>query len=132
METPQYVARHSAWKGVTFLRVVLFWLIVPLIIMIVDIIRNKKHVIEFYDRYVIEKSGILNKRETKFIFAGVCSVVVNQTLLGRICNYGDVIVDVVGKRWGINTFGISRPQELKRFIEEKIINPDETVKVLSV
>ena len=132
MESPNYVATKTAWNAVTWFRILLFWLIIPLIIMIVDIIRNKKYKIEFYDNYIIQKSGILNTKEKKSVFAGVCSVSVSQSIWGRICNYGDVKVDVVGQRWSIDTCGISRPNALKEYIDSKIIEPSEAQKVFVV
>lgn len=132
MASPNYVASRTAWNAVNWFRVLFFWLIIPLIIMIVGIIENKKNKIEFYDNYIIEKSGILSKKEKKSVFAGVCSVSVSQSIWGRICNYGDVHVDVVGQRWSINTEGISRPNELKEYIDSKIIEPSSAQKVFVV
>lgn len=123
MVTPNYVASKTAWNAVTPLRILFFWLIIPLIILIVDIIRNKKNKIEFYDKYVIEKSGILSKKEKKSTFAGVYSISVEQSIWGRIFNYGNVKVDVVG-RWDINTYGISHPNELKKYLESTIVVPN--------
>ena len=87
---PEYVATKSAWGAVTFLRVVLFWLIVPLIIMIGHIVILKHERIEFYSNQVVVKSGVLNKKQRKSAFTGVMCVSVEQSLLGRICNYGNV------------------------------------------
>ena len=129
MPTPNYIASKTAWNAKTPLRVLLFWLIIPLIILIVDIIRNKKDKIEFYDKYVIERSGILSKKEKKSTFAGVYSVSVDQSVWGRIFNYGNVKIDVVG-RWDVNTYGIARPNELKKYLESKIVEPDSLKSVV--
>ena len=129
MATPNYVASKTAWNAVTPLRILLFWLIIPLIILIVDIIRNKKDKIELYDKYVIEKSGILSKKEKRSAFAGLYSVSVEQNVWGRIFNYGNVKVDVVG-RWDINTYGISHPNELKKYLENYIVEPNNIQSVV--
>lgn len=68
---PNYVARKSILPAFTFLRVILFFLIVPLIILIYNIIALKKEVIEFYDDKIIYKKGVLNKSETTVTFMGV-------------------------------------------------------------
>ena len=130
MPTPNYVASKTSWNAVTPLRILFFWLIIPLIVLIVDIIRLKKDKIEFYDRYVIEKSGLLSKREKKSTFAGIYSVSVEQSVWGRIFKYGDVKVDVVG-RWDIDTYGISHPNELKKYLETKIVEPDNLQAVVA-
>lgn len=129
MPVPNYVASKTAWNAVTPLRILLFWLIIPLIILIVDIIRNKKNKIEFYDKYVIERSGILSKKEKRSVFAGVYSVSVEQSVWGRIFNYGNVKVDVVG-RWDINTYGISNPNGLKKYLENHIAEPNNIQSVV--
>lgn len=118
---PIFVAKKTAWKGVTPLCVLLFWLVVPLIIMICRIVILKHQVIEFYDDHVIVKSGVLSKNERKTVFPSVLSVSVNQSLWGRICGYGDLKVDVVG-RWDVNLEGICNPVALKKILEDKVIS----------
>lgn len=129
MSGPNYVASKTAWNAVTPLRILFFWLIIPLIVLIVDIIRNKKNKIEFYDKYVIEKSGILSKKEKKSTFAGVYSVSIEQSVWGRIFNYGNVKIDVVG-RWNIDTHGISHPKGLKKYLENYIVEPNNLQSVV--
>ncbi|MBO5363025.1 MAG: PH domain-containing protein [Clostridia bacterium] len=118
---PNYVARRSAWGAVTFLRVLFFWLIIPLIVMIVDIIRRKVEKVEFYDDYVISHKGILNTVESRSAFPGIIGVRVSQSLGGKIFGYGDVQVDVVSK-WDIDLSDICKPKELKKFLETKLID----------
>ncbi len=115
---PNYVATKSAWKAITFLRVVFFWLIIPLIIMIVKIIVLKHERIEFYEDRIIVKSGVLSKNERKSVFLGVLSVSINQSLWGRMFGYGDVNVDVVGK-WDVNLEGVCNPKKLQAYLETK-------------
>ena len=126
---PEYVATKSAWKAVTFLRVVFFWLIVPLIIMIGHIIILKNEVIEFYPNQIVVKSGVLNKKQRKTAFIGVLSVSTEQSLIGRLFNYGDVKVDVPGK-WDINTEGVSNPQGLAEYLETRIVTSRNTTTII--
>ena len=118
---PIFVAKKSAWGGVTPLCVLFFWLIVPLIVMICRIVVLKHQVTEFYDSYVIVKSGVLSKNERKTIFPSILSVSVQQTLWGRICGYGDLKVDVIGK-WDVSLDCICNPVGLKKVLEDKITN----------
>ena len=118
---PNYVAKKSVWGAITFWRVVFFWLIIPLIAMIVGIIAAKNETIEFYDEKVIRKKGIIAKSESQTIFSGVLAVSVQQSVMGRIFNYGDVYMDVQGK-WDIDTTMISNPSGLKKYLEDKTVS----------
>ncbi len=115
---PNYVAKKSAWKACHPVLVLLFWLVIPLIIIIARIIILKHERIEFYDNKVVFKKGVFRRKEIVTTFLGVLSVSVDQTFIGRIFNYGDVVVDAVG-RWDISTEDIARPRKLKRYLETK-------------
>lgn len=117
---PELVVNKTCLKAITLKRILFFWLIIPLIIMIVDIILLKKERIEFYEDKIISKSGLINTKERMSSFVGVNSVSITQSLWGKIFNYGDVQVDTVGK-WDINTKGVSKPKELKEYLESKMI-----------
>ncbi len=116
-----YVAKKSAWGAVSIWSILFCWLIIPIFVMIFKIIALKAESIEFYNEKVVQKSGILSKREKQSLLTNVTSVSVNQSLWGRIFNYGDVKVDLIGK-WDIDTVGISRPNELKAFLEDYLSN----------
>ena len=118
---PDYVIRKSAWSVIRPWHILLFFLIVPLIIMIVKIINVKDDKIEIYKNKIVQKSGIFNKKEKTTILTAVLSVDVYQSFWGRIFNYGNVNVDVVGE-WDINTRGIKDPQKLKQYLERYIAN----------
>lgn len=118
---PNYVAKKSIWRAITFWRVVFFWLIIPLIVMIIDMIAANKETIEFYDNKIIQRKGIISKSEKQSVFSGVLAISVEQSVLGRIFNYGNVMVDVQGK-WDIDTHMISNPDGLKKYLEDKTVN----------
>ncbi len=130
MARPNYVATKSAWAAVTFWRIVLSILIIPFIIMIVDIIAKKCYTIEFYDDYVIERSGILSKSQKRSAFLGVLGVSVNQSAWQRICGYGDVQVDVSG-RWDVNTNDLANPVGLQRYLETKFVKGGKVTNVIA-
>ncbi len=127
---PNYVARKSILPAFTFWRVILFFLIVPLIILIYNIIVLKKEVIEFYDDKIIYKSGVFNKSERTATFMGVYAVSVDQSFFGRIFNYGDVRVDAAGK-WDIDSSGIKNPKGLKEYLEQYTVKSDNVVKMIN-
>ena len=118
---PNYVIKKSAWSVVRPWHILLFFLIVPLIIMIIKIINIKDESISFYNNKVVERRGIFSKYEKTTILTRVLSVTVKQSLWGRIFNYGTIYVDVVGK-WDINMNGIRRPREAKAFLERFVAN----------
>lgn len=113
---PNYVMRKSAWSVIRPWHILLFFLVIPLLIMIWKIINVKDETISFYNNRVVEKSGILAKNEKTTVLTRMLSVSIHQTFWGRIFNYGDIQVDVVGK-WDVNMKGIKKPKKAKKFLE---------------
>ena len=126
---PNFVAKKTAWGGVTPLCVLFFWLVIPLIVMIWRIVRIKNEVTEFYDGYVIVKSGVLAKNERKTVLPSILSVSIRQTFWGRIFGYGDISVDVVGK-WDINLYGVCDPKALKSYLEDRVASAKDIKSVV--
>ena len=116
---PNYVAKKSAISAFSLWSLVFFWLIVPLFVQVAKIIAAKCYSIEFYDNKIVVKSGVFNKQERQSVFGGVYSVSLSQSLMGRICNYGNIQVDCPG-RWDIDTKGIKNPTALKKYLETYI------------
>ncbi len=117
----QYVVKKSLAAAVTPMCLLFFWLIIPLFIMIARMIKNACYSATFYEDKVVIKSGVLNKQEKISVFAGVLSVSINQSLLGRIFGYGDVNVDVKGK-WDVSTQAIKKPKEFKAYLESRVVD----------
>ena len=113
---PNYVMKKSAWSVIRPWHILLFFLVVPLIIMIIKIINVKDDKIFFYNNKVVQTSGIFSRYERTNILTQVLSVTVKQTFRGRIFNYGNVYVDVVGK-WDINMSGVKDPLKAKAYLE---------------
>ncbi len=113
-----YVASCSAVKGVMV--TVLAGIFLAAIAGCLKIIAAKFDKIIFYDSKVVERKGIINTKEKSSLLTGIIGVSVEQNLFGKIFNYGNVIIDKVGKGWDISTSCISRPNELKRYIEKLI------------
>ena len=118
---PNYVIRKSAWSVVRPWHILLGFLIVPLIIMVIKIINIKDETVSFYYNRVVHRSGIFSKQEKTTIMTRVLSVSVKQTFWGRICNYGNIYVDVVGE-WDINMRGVKDPLKAKAYLEQFIAN----------
>lgn len=118
---PNYVMKKSAWSVIRPWHILLFFLVVPLIIMIIKIINVKDDKIFFYNNKVVQTSGIFSRYERTNILTQVLSVTVKQTFWGRIFNYGTVYVDVVGK-WDINMSGVKDPLKAKAYLERFVPN----------
>ena len=118
---PLYTIKKSAWAEVTFWRVVLSILIVPLLVMIFKIIAIKQEVIEFYDDKIIHKRGLVNIREDEYVFAGIFGVSVRQGVGGRLFNYGDLKVDVVGSWGDLSLAYIKDPHKAKVFLSKHLV-----------
>lgn len=122
---PLFVAKKSKMASFSILRIIFFWLIVPLILIILDMVRAGIEKIEFYEKNVIEKTGIISKNEKNTIFKGVVSVTVNQGFWGRLFGYGDVHIDLIGKN-NLHLEKIKNPYELKKFLGTKIVDVDNS------
>lgn len=122
---PEYIAKKSALKALTPLRILFFWLIIPLFVIIVNIIRLKCESIEFYADKVVQRKGIIFKSEKRASFNGVMGISINQSLFGRMFNFGDVHIDIAG-RWDVTTDGIKNPYELQNYLETRLIKTNPT------
>ena len=127
---PNYVAHKSAWSCVSFLWILACVLVIPLIVLIFRIIAVKHYAIEFYDDKIIIKSGWLNTKKKQMVFMGVTSVSVEQSLWGKMFNYGTVVVDCVGK-WDVNsTAYICNPNALEAYLQTRIVSDRPTAPIV--
>lgn len=122
---PLYVAKKSKFCSFSILRILFCWLIVPIILIIIDILKTNVEKVEFFDKKVTERNGLISKNEKETTFKGVVSVNVQQSFWGRLFNFGDVYVDLVGKN-NLHLEKIAKPYELKKFLETKIIDDSQT------
>ena len=113
---PEYVAKKSIVKAFTPLTVLFLALIFPIFVILYRILAIKCESFEFYSDHVIHKRGVLNKHEDRKPFFRVNGVSFNQSLLGSICDYGNLVVDATGK-WDIRLEGIKKPRALKAYLE---------------
>lgn len=116
---PNYVAKKSILGecgGKIFICILFCWLIVPIFLMIYMIIEAKKFRIEFYKDKVIMHRGFLHTEEQQSILTTIVGVRINRSIAGNIFNYGDVVVDMVG-RWDIDTRAIKDPVALKNHLK---------------
>ena len=94
------------------------------IVIMVALIRRGTTELVLTDRRIIAKRGFITRTTVEMTLAKVESLHVNQGLLGRVLNYGDVTV--VGTGSSLEPLrGISGPLELRRRLGE-IAGPART------
>ncbi len=102
----------SKWTNLLIL-----WVIAPISVYVVKIVILRHQYIEFYDTFVVEKSGVFFKHSKKTIFPEVTAVNTYKNILG----YGNVHVDVVGP-WDIDYEDLARPDDLRAYLVHHMLN----------
>lgn len=129
--SPNYVAKKSACAALSFWGIVSCILIIPIFVLVFKLLVVKKYRIEFYDDKIITYKGLINIQKKQTVFMGVTATSINQTLCGRLFDYGDVVVDCVGK-WNIDTTYIKNPTSLEAYLQTKIIKNVNTNQFIHV
>lgn len=79
-----------------FLCIVLCWLVIPLLYLIYMIAVTSASKRYIYEDRIVHVSGILHKHQSVTLLTIVFGANINQTLKGRIFNFGNVNVKVLG------------------------------------
>lgn len=114
----KYTATRSSLYDFSFFTCILLLvlgLIPGIIYILVKNLSAHSYQVFFYDDKYITKSGIVNTHEDESVFKGVLAVSINQSLKGKMFNFGDVKVDVVGTN-NITLCGIKDPETLKKYL----------------
>jgi|SRR5436190_5151887 len=102
-------------QGAVAIAVVL--LLVGVVVILSAAIRRATTELVLTDRRIITKHGLISRSTVEMNLGKVESVHVDQSLLGRMLNYGDVTV--VGTGSSLEPLrGIARPLELRRKLGE--------------
>ena len=99
-------------------------LVVALLFWLFCFVEAKCSYIEFYRDKIVTRHGAIDKKMRQSVFTPIVGVSVEQSLNGRIWNYGNVIIDKMGRGWDIDTTGIKNPEGLKRYLEGRISATD--------
>ena len=127
-----YKANKSGWTGVKPYMILLFFLIVPLIILIFSVMKAKRECIIVYeDKLVLKDGGLFNQNEKVITIRGIDAISVKKTFWGSIFNYGTITIDVIGKH-DIYFEGIKNPAKLKSVIEEILEKKEHQFDVASL
>jgi uncharacterized membrane protein YdbT with pleckstrin-like domain len=94
-------------------------LVIGLVMILSAVIRRQTTELVLTDRRIITKRGLVSRDTVEMNLNKVESLHVNQGLMGRILNYGDVTV--VGTGASLEPLrGIARPLELRRKLGEVV------------
>ena len=113
-----YEGTPSWWAY--FWHFVFFWLyFIPLIVAVLDK-NSKRYVIT--NKRIMYRKGILSEEVKSATFKHITSVHLRKSLLGRIFNVGDLIIDTAGSGLGVDFVwrGVEDPASVKRKIEKHI------------
>ena len=90
---------------------------IGVIVVLTALIRRQTTELVLTDRRIITKRGLISRDTVEMNLGKVESVHVNQSLLGRLLNYGDITV--VGTGSSLEPLvGIARPLDLRRKLGE--------------
>lgn len=117
---PNFVAKKSAYSVIRLWKIIL---ILPIFFMIPQIIRAKSEKVEFYDDYIVEKKGVFRKVSQTYVNPGIVTVSTEQSFCGRLGNFGNVKMSVIGKPLNVDLTYIKRPKKLKAYLDTKLIDP---------
>ena len=117
MEAKYTATRSSLFDFNFFICILLLVLgLIPgILYILVKNLSAHSYKVMFYDDKYIVKSGIINTHEDELVFKGVLAVSIDQSLKGKMFNFGDVKVDVVGAN-NITLCGVKDPEALKKYL----------------
>ncbi|MAG92062.1 hypothetical protein CMO83_05280 [Candidatus Woesearchaeota archaeon] len=117
--TPEYVSYF--WLFVIAL-VLIFTIIVPLLIILFVFLTKMSTKYVITDKRVGTRRGIVTEDFKSATFKFITATQVRQGIIGRLFNYGSVIIDTAGTGIGVSTIwgGVKDPIKVKNMIEKKI------------
>lgn len=80
--------------------------------------------LEIYDRELVWTHGLLSKEYTEISMASVRTVRVEQSLLQRVLNAGNLQIFTAGDTPELTVRGLPRPQEIRQHIKRQAVDDD--------
>ena len=117
---PNFVAKKSVFSVVRLWKIIL---ILPILWMIPQMIKAKSEKVEFYDDYIVEKKGVFRKVSKTYVNPGIVTVSTEQSFCGRLGNFGNIKMNVLGKPLNVDLTYIKRPKKVKAYLDTKLIDP---------
>ena len=108
--------RRSVWAELTFFRIILCWLIIPIVVAVVVAINYRVSITE---KSINVKSGVFSVSKHEYAVAGITEINIYQSFFGRIFNYGTLNISLAGNK-NVSLREIIAPNNVKEFIEAKL------------
>jgi uncharacterized membrane protein YdbT with pleckstrin-like domain len=115
-----YIGNISLWTQAPLIALGFLFLIafgLGLIFWLVAYVRYKTTELAFTNKRVIAKSGFIRRQTIEINIAKVESIQVQQDILGRLFNYGTLVIGGAGESQA-PIVGISNPMEFRRAFME--------------
>lgn len=96
----------------------IFFLAIILILIEEPLIKRILYTFIITKSEVLKIEGIFRKRQISIPFQSIADIRVDKSLVGRIFNFGDVIV--TGFKESIVMFGLNKPDELYKILQHKV------------
>ncbi len=98
--------------------------LIPVIVVLETILEAVKNEIRIYDKYIITRKGLINVKETRSVMTPIIGISVEQSVTGKIFNYGNVKIDKIGKGWDVDFKYIKKPDQFKMFLQDMMEKND--------
>lgn len=85
-----------------------------------DYYSYKRHALMLRDKYVQLEWGVLTQNSQEIPYRNIQSVSVNQSVLGQMFNYGDVIITSAAMGKPLEFKRAAQPQVLRQAIQDKV------------
>ena len=116
-ETVQYEAQTSVWSLLPLIFFGLLLFPLGIILLAMAAIRYFSTELVITNKRVIAKFGLIQRKTIELNIPKVESVMVDQGVLGRLCNYGSIVVSGAGNPQA-KIPGISKPIDFRnKFFE---------------
>lgn len=94
--------------------------IICIAVLVFSILVAKSYKIEVYSNRLVVRSGVISKKVKQSVMTPIVGVEIEQSVSGRLWNYGYVYIDKVGIGWDIDSHYIKNPEAFKNFLETLI------------
>lgn len=98
--------------------------LVFVLVIVLTVVEASKCEIRVYEKSIVTRKGLLNVKETRSVMTPIIGVSVEQSFTGKIFNYGNLVIDKVGKGWDIDSRYIKKPYEFKNFLDTLMESTD--------
>lgn len=115
-----------AWIGFFWsfvLAIITIWtIIIPIIIIMMIYLNQSSMKYAITNKRVIGRGGIISEDFKSSTFKHITSIRVKQGIIGKIFNFGDIIIDTSGTGLGVEFIwrNVKNPVQVKNIIEQHI------------